>query len=195
MSEHGTMSTKDKLLLSAIDIMSEKGYAATTTKEIALGAGVNEVTLFRHFGTKEGLVRAAFSRFHYGDEMAKLFENRLTGELETDLLVISRHYHKMMNGNRKLFMITQRGSAQLPDEVYEEAHRHPVRLNKLLTDYFTDMANQGKMASTERPDLRAWSFMWMHHGAFNSHLGEDELKVFIEDSVRLFVRGFQPDAG
>jgi AcrR family transcriptional regulator len=195
MSEHGRLSTKDKLLLSAIDIMSEKGYAATTTKEIALEAGVNEVTLFRHFGTKEGLVRAAFSRFHYGDEMTKLFEERLTGELATDLLIITRHYHKMMNGNRRLFMIIQRGRAQLPDEVFEEAHSHPVRLNKLLTDYFRGMASQGKMTSSERMDLRAWSFMWMHHGAFNSQLSEDELSVFIEDSVRLFVRGFQPDAG
>lgn len=194
MSEYSGMNTKDKLLLSAIDIMSEKGYAATTTKEIALGAGVNEVTLFRHFGTKEGLVRAAFSRFHYGDEMTKLFGERLTGELETDLLTISRHYHKMMNGNRKLFMITQRGRGQLPEEVYEEAHRHPVRLNKLLTDYFTDMESRGKMVPTDRPDLRAWSFMWMHHGAFNSHLSDQELSAFITDSVRLFVRGYMSDA-
>ncbi|MHA6480628.1 TetR/AcrR family transcriptional regulator [Paenibacillus sp. strain BS8-2] len=193
MSENSNMNTRDKIMLAAIDIMSEKGYAATTTKEIALGAGVNEVTLFRHFGTKEGLVKAAFSRFHYGDEMTKLFENRLVGELETDLLVISQHYHKLMSGNRKLFMITQRGRGQLPDEVYEEAHRHPMQLKKLLTDYLGNMMSQGQIVATERSDLRAWSFMWMHHGAFLSQLNEDDLSVFITDSVNLFVRGLRPD--
>lgn len=192
MNEYNGMSTKEKLLLSAIDIMSEKGFAAATTKEIALGAGVNEVTLFRHFGTKEGLVKAAFSRFHYADEMTRLFGEAVTWDLEADLLLVSRRYHKVMNGNRKLFMIIQKGRNQLPDEVYEEAHRHPKRLMELLADYFEQMAAQGKVIPTDRPDLRAWSFMWLHHGAFSSHLPGEDLEALIEQSVELFVRGLRP---
>ncbi|MDQ6420058.1 TetR/AcrR family transcriptional regulator [Paenibacillus sp. LHD-117] len=192
MSETNTLGTKDKLLLAAIDLMSEKGYAATTTKEIALGAGVNEVTLFRHFGTKEKLVEAAFSRFHYADEMTKLFRESLQGELHGDLLLISRTYHKLMNRNRKLFMIIQRGKSQLPEEVYQEAARHPQQLKKLLTDYLAGMASQGKVLPSANPEVQALSFMWMNHGAFNSNLLTVELDVFIEESVRMFARALTP---
>ena len=45
-------STSDKILQAAIDLMADKGYDGTSTKEIAQVAGVNEVTVFRHFGTK-----------------------------------------------------------------------------------------------------------------------------------------------
>ncbi|UUZ81844.1 TetR/AcrR family transcriptional regulator [Paenibacillus sp. P26] len=48
-----TVSTGDKLILAAIDLIAEQGYDGTTTKEIASAAGVSEVTLFRHFGSKQ----------------------------------------------------------------------------------------------------------------------------------------------
>jgi len=40
---------------AASDLFANKGYAGTTTRSIAETAGVNEVTLFRHFGSKENL--------------------------------------------------------------------------------------------------------------------------------------------
>lgn len=72
-------STSDKILMTAIGLMAEKGYAGTTTKEIAAAAGVNEVTLFRHFGTKQKLLEVAFERYSYADEMTKVFEESLQG--------------------------------------------------------------------------------------------------------------------
>ena len=39
----------------AIRLFSEKGFRGTTTKEIALAAGVNEAIIFRHFTTKKDL--------------------------------------------------------------------------------------------------------------------------------------------
>ncbi len=188
--------TADKILLAAIDLMAEKGYHGTTTKEIAAQAGVNEVTLFRHFGSKQKLLEAAFDRFHYGNEMEKLFRERLSGELKADLLFISRTYHRIMNRNRKLIMIVQKEGNNLPERVHERALRHPQQLKRLLTDYFSAMAERGKIVPS-RPDLVALSFMWMNYGAFISKLGENPgpdvtLDDFIEESVSLFVRGITP---
>ena len=45
-----------KILLAAIDTFSEKGYAATSTNEIAKKAGVAEGTIFRHYKTKKELL-------------------------------------------------------------------------------------------------------------------------------------------
>ncbi|MBB6735318.1 TetR/AcrR family transcriptional regulator [Cohnella zeiphila] len=190
-------STSDKLLNAAIELMAAKGYDGTTTKEIAVAAGVNEVTLFRHFGTKQKLLEAAFQQYHYAEEMTKLFRESLSGELHSDLLLISRTYHRIMNRNRKLFFIAHKGSSVLPDEVYQEAARHPRHLRDLLTGYFRTMAEQKKVV-TPNPEMTAMSFMWMNYGSFMSGLKADEttpermLNDFIEESVRLFARALTP---
>ncbi|MBW5449266.1 TetR family transcriptional regulator [Cohnella sp. CFH 77786] len=182
--------------MAAIDLMAEKGYDGTTTKEIAAAAGVNEVTLFRHFGTKENLLKTAFSRYHYADEMTKLFRESLTGDLHADLLLVSRTYHKLMNRNRKLLRLAQKGG-NLPEEVYEESGRHPQQLKKLLMDYLADMAKQ-KKALVPNPEMQALSFMWMNYGAFFSSLNKKEavseewLDEFIKESVGLFARALTP---
>nr|WP_230081456.1 TetR/AcrR family transcriptional regulator [Aeromicrobium senzhongii] len=44
---------------SARRVFSEKGYAATRTREIAAEAGVNEAMLYRHFPSKEELFEAS----------------------------------------------------------------------------------------------------------------------------------------
>jgi TetR/AcrR family transcriptional repressor of mexJK operon len=190
-------STSDKLLLATIDLMAEKGYDGTTTKEIAVAAGVNEVTLFRHFGTKVKLLEAAFNRYHYGEEMTMLFNECLKGELYSDLLMLSRTYHKIMSRNRKLISIALKGSSNLPDEVLQEAARNPKHLKHLLTKYLTAMSEQGKVM-TSNPELQALSFMWMNYGAFISNLNakeaisEDSLDEFIKESVLLFARALTP---
>lgn len=45
-----------KILLAAIESFSEKGYASTSTSEIAKKAGVAEGTIFRHYKTKKDLL-------------------------------------------------------------------------------------------------------------------------------------------
>ncbi|MEL6470894.1 MAG: TetR family transcriptional regulator [Cyanobacteria bacterium J06623_4] len=55
MSERN-LSSREKIVKSALSLFSKQGITATTTKEIAENAGVNEVTLFRQFGSKQGLL-------------------------------------------------------------------------------------------------------------------------------------------
>ncbi|WP_373231011.1 TetR/AcrR family transcriptional regulator [Cohnella sp.] len=45
-----------RILEAAIEIFSEKGFAATSTSEIAQKAGVAEGTIFRHYKTKKDLL-------------------------------------------------------------------------------------------------------------------------------------------
>jgi AcrR family transcriptional regulator len=47
-----------QLLRVAMHLFSQRGFRGTTTKEIALAAGVSEAMVFRHFATKEELYSA-----------------------------------------------------------------------------------------------------------------------------------------
>ncbi|WP_008310012.1 TetR/AcrR family transcriptional regulator [Leptolyngbya sp. PCC 6406] len=49
-------STRDRLIQAALDLFVSQGISNTTTRQIANLAGVNEVTLFRNFGNKYGLL-------------------------------------------------------------------------------------------------------------------------------------------
>lgn len=53
-------TTHQRLLKTAKDLFTRQGITQTTTRQIAEVAGVNEVTLFRHFGSKPGLLLAVF---------------------------------------------------------------------------------------------------------------------------------------
>lgn len=55
--------TESAILDAAAELFAERGYASTTTRAIAERAGVNEVTLFRRFENKAGVLRAISERW------------------------------------------------------------------------------------------------------------------------------------
>jgi AcrR family transcriptional regulator len=48
-------STRQRLINAALELFSSQGVTETTTRQIAELAQVNEVTLFRQFGNKQGI--------------------------------------------------------------------------------------------------------------------------------------------
>lgn len=53
------MDVREKLLRAALRVFEESGPRGATTRRIAAEAGVNEITLFRHFGSKAALLGEA----------------------------------------------------------------------------------------------------------------------------------------
>ncbi len=53
------MDIRDRLLKAAATVYAESGFRGATTRRIAQVADVNEITLFRHFGSKEVLIHEA----------------------------------------------------------------------------------------------------------------------------------------
>lgn len=190
------LGTTDKLLVIAIDLFSEKGYKAVTTLEIAKKAGVSEKTLFRHFGSKKNLLETAFERFHYTYDMSTLFEKKIVWELQSDLQLICRTYHDIMNSNRKMIMISIKEGENIP-LLQEKLQKPPEVLFKHLSNYFHEMFQKGKVTSSHSEDL-AFAFMAMNYGSFlnnlalNSTFGAVTLETFINESVRTFVRALTP---
>ena len=55
------MEVRERLLQAALKVFQETGSRGATTRRIAAEAGVNEITLFRHFGSKGALITEALS--------------------------------------------------------------------------------------------------------------------------------------
>jgi AcrR family transcriptional regulator len=67
--------TRQKLIYAALELFASQGVNETTTKQIAELAQVNEVTLFRQFGNKHGLLLAVIED---ADVFAQLGQNLVT---------------------------------------------------------------------------------------------------------------------
>lgn len=60
---HSEKDTTERLITSATEIFSEKGFDGSTVKEIADHAGVNISLISYHFNGKEGLLRKCVEKF------------------------------------------------------------------------------------------------------------------------------------
>ncbi len=94
IDEHGIDSgktapeeTRERILAAAREVMARKGKRGATTREIAETAGVNEATLFRHFGNKEALIVATAQHYCGAIELRGVLA-QLPGDLEGDLFAI-----------------------------------------------------------------------------------------------------------
>lgn len=62
------LHTKEGLVLSAIEVISEYGLQGLTTREVAKRQGISESTIFKHYKTKNELILAVLDHFSQYDE-------------------------------------------------------------------------------------------------------------------------------
>ena len=184
--------TQMKILNSTMMLIMEKGYTATTTKDIAKKAGINECTIFRKFKGKKEIIVAAMSLPEW-DPCFKESDFEYTGELVEDLCSFAEVYSKKVTpkmvkislGLRSpdLYEITKDGIREIPDT-----------FKKVLVIYFTEMQKQNKIHTDDIESL-AVAFLAINFGyvffkaSFGDELTELQTKEYIESSVRHFVNG------
>ena len=140
--------TGDAILKAAAELIGEHGYKGTTTRAIAERAGVNEVTLFRRFGSKQGVLRALgelWARSMAGFAVDAIPDPADTrGTLEALARIEVRQALEMGAAALRLAL-----DARSVPEVAEVLGGGPQRNLEGLADYLT--ARQG--AGDLRPDL------------------------------------------
>lgn len=139
-------SPKDRILDSAQQLFSRRGYAGTTTRDLAQSAGMAEGTLFRHFENKKAILVAVVTR-----GWVELLTDLLTALSEmssykaVDQVLCHRmlHFHENSDMLRVCFM---------------EAQFHPELSNRIQTDIIdkmTDVAEAFFQTAMERGEYRS----------------------------------------
>lgn len=75
-----------KILTAAAELFGERGYKSTTTRALAERAGVNEVTIFRYFGNKQGVLKALGAS--WASNFAGLAVDELSGTSDTASMLV-----------------------------------------------------------------------------------------------------------
>jgi AcrR family transcriptional regulator len=190
---HQHETTRERIMEAATKLFSEKGYAGATTRAIAEMAGVNEVTLFRHFGTKENLAQEIMDQFG-GPAIATDLQHQFSGNYLQDLTFFGRAMLSVMSerSNEMRMAICEAGNFPEFREIVAE---NPRQLRKILAGYFERQMEAGIMRKGI-PELLAQAFL----GMFFSYVvlenflldsiqpGVDQEEI-VDEFVTLFIQG------
>ena len=146
--------TSRKIVEAAMRLVREKGYTATTTKEIAQVAGVNECTLFRKFGSKKDIVLAGVSQAAWRANITPELFADVKWELQQDLEMFMEAYMARMTPDFVNLSIGLR-APQLYEETAPFIMKVPEAFISALTDYLQKMQELGRLPGFGREVLEA----------------------------------------
>ncbi len=172
------MDVREALLRAAIKVFAETGTRGATTRRIAQEAHVNEVTLFRHFKSKDDLLKAALQLFATQASSRSLPAEPVHPRVE--LLEWCRAHHRELHKVRALIRRSMAEFAEHPDNC-THGMQASVRVANDLADYLRRLKQRGLASGTW--DERAASAMLM--GAlFADAMGRDTMPERYPYSMR-----------
>lgn len=185
--------TSQKIIDAAMSLVRDKGYVATTTKDIAKLAGVNECTLFRKFKSKKDIVLSGMGQEKWrGNLTPEIFKN-VKWDLASDLEMFMTEYMKRITPDFVKLSIGLR-APQLYEESAPLVMKVPQAFLSALTEYFIEMEQRGKLpkldfeclAMTVFSSTFGYTFL---RASFENNLSPIEQEQFIRQSVETFLHG------
>ena len=141
--------TRERLLKAAIEVFSIAGVVGATTREIARVAEVNEVTLFRHFQSKEQLLAAVAQHIAALRAEALDRQDEWTQDLQCDLLHYAQIHNAMLEENEALIRMFIGEAKRHPDAALQVLQQAFLPLRDKLINYLRHGVDQGNI----RPDV------------------------------------------
>lgn len=184
--------TQNKIVEATMNLIMERGYSATTTKDIALEAGINECTIFRKFKGKKEIVLKAMQLPKWNPNLSEE-DFTYTGDLEKDLLSFSKTYMRKVTPRMVKVSIGLRTPELYPDTA-EGIMKVPQVFKQVLVGYFQEMHRLGKIRKGDWEAL-AMMFLSMNFGfvfldaSFGSRLTKVGKEAYIQNSIRVFLEG------
>lgn len=161
------MEIREKLLEAAARVFAETGYRGATTRRIAQEAGVNEVTLFRHFGSKAELILAAVH--HVGDPLPEEALPTDPRDPACELTEWARGQLHHLTGVAALIRATI-GGAEEHEELASCGSQHPRRVGHQLREYLVRLQERGLASREFDPSVAASMLMGT---LFSDAMGRD----------------------
>ncbi len=137
------MVSRDKILRAATELYAETGFRGTTTRRIAHRAGVNEVTVFRQFGSKNALLQEAIRCACLPDESPRLPAR--PEDVRAELLRWSRLVWEGLWRHRGVIRTSLCELESFP-ELSPRENAATVRAARELTGYLRRLKARGRVA-------------------------------------------------
>lgn len=137
--------TNEEILSAARQVFLEEGFGASTLA-IAEKAGISEASIFKRFGTKEGLFMEAMGVFETPQWVKKLSNQQPTADIKSELTEICKQmlalYQVILP---RVFMVMSRGNIPIPPP----APPPPIRDSQLLGAFLERAIAKGYLRSCD----------------------------------------------
>lgn len=179
--------TRSKIMSVALKLFSEQGYYSTTTKQIANEAGVNEITIFRHFKTKENLFQETTEDYvtevHLEEIVKKIDDDNFTENIR----ILSRKYIDLCFENIKLYKVQMKLADNEKEFVKLKLSRG---FQKVLFEYFKELKSKDKIIGD--PNMMSVTLINSLLGAFTVYVLTDDTftNISIEEMADEHARQF-----
>jgi AcrR family transcriptional regulator len=148
--------TRGRILAAAREIFALKGTRGTTTREVADRAGVNEATVFRHFGTKHSLLHEMIDQYCGSQGAIRGVLANLDGPLHSQLRALGLAGVEAIKGKEDLIRVGIAEQVTDPDGS-AMTWRGPNDALVLLSDFMRRRIEAGELQGD--PEMLARIFM------------------------------------
>lgn len=163
---------RQQILDVAVRLFSQRGFRGTTTKEIALAAGVNEAIIYRHFATKSELYTAIIDRKASSPELKRFEETLMTAmERREDRKVFESfalfmlEFHANDGTAMRILLYSALEGHELADMIFRN---HISKSYRILSDYVRKRISEGVFRRVDAMTaVRGFVGMLMHHAMIN----------------------------
>jgi len=179
--------TSKKIMRVALKLFSEKGYYSTTTKEVAKEAEVNELTIFRHFGSKANLFQLTTEHYVIDAKVDHILDEIDDLDFKQSMALIAKRICTLCDENRELYKVQMKLSDDEQDFVKLKLSR---KIITVLETYFEDLKKESKINGDAH--IMAATFVASLLGAFTVDiLGEGTVThIHWKDLVSHYVKQF-----
>ncbi len=190
---------RTRILRAGLELFGDRGFKATTTRDIAARAKVNEVTIFRLFGSKRNLFGAVMAEMFPVDEIRESVSFDTEGDIEELLLGNVKIVLGILRGNSSLFKVVLADIWRMPKARSMAAEFGFERGVGLLTDFMEAQMDAGRLRRAD-PEVAARAWLGMIQSYFMARdlfggsrsTGLDEEEV-LRGFVSIFVDGMREE--
>ena len=187
--------TSQKIINVTMELIKEKGYVATTTKDIANSAHINECTIFRKFKNKKEIVLSGMEQEKWQANISLAVFQNVKWDLQADLEMFMRNYLERITPDFVRLSIGLR-APQINEDTIPYIMKIPEAFLQSLVMYFEKMHEQGKIGKFDFECLAmtifsatfGYTFLKASFGEQLSRIKQEEYIIY---SVSLFLMGIQ----
>jgi AcrR family transcriptional regulator len=146
---------ESRILASAAEMFSSFGYNGVSTRDIASSAGVNEVTIYRHYPRKRDLYVAVLD--------SELQQVKLSGDLLSGIAeagdartAVARTFELIavtMMQRPELLRLVQYSALELSEDIDPLLRRHLGQLVEVIARYLDPWVSRGELRCTSAKAL------------------------------------------
>lgn len=192
--DNNKKSVEERILKAARIIFSKNGYHRSTTIKIAKEAGVNEITIFRKFKSKENLLIAVVE--NNLNETLDTLDHILCKEKSTDIKTCIKDLGitlKQFLDDRMDFILMMINEGKIRPDIKDSFTLFRIKLLEHLRDYFIDQINKGYIQKID-PNVLAYAlFSFIFYKSLSEKIFEDELLIddekTFEDYTEILING------